>query len=174
MGTVLDPAEGREAHPRLSCGLSERKMLVGAFPTHETERETGSVGDIRTNVRLVLPYTGCLRCNDLTSATRLQDESRGVEERERNRYVEEVPAPGVITFNTLSAAQTADDFLLMMGELLDKGAPTDYLRVRPRERLMEPVRPSPSRAACRDCGIASTSRGARGDGVELPLRQRRR
>lgn len=139
----------------------------------DTDRESGSVGDIRTNVRLVLPHTGCLRCNDLISATRLQDESRGVEERERNRYVEEVPAPSVITFNSLSAAQAADDFLLMMGELLDESAPIDYLRVRPRKRLMEPILPNPSRAGCRDCGVASTSRRGRGDSVQLPLRQRR-
>jgi|SRR6266581_1313906 len=31
----------------------------------DTEKKTGTVTDIRTNLRLVLPYTGCLRCNNL-------------------------------------------------------------------------------------------------------------
>lgn len=57
--------------------------------------KSGAVGDIRTNVRLVLPSTGCLRCNKLISGARLQEESLGENERQRNRYVNEVPAPGV-------------------------------------------------------------------------------
>jgi molybdopterin/thiamine biosynthesis adenylyltransferase len=138
----------------------------------ETDKETGVVGDIRTNLRLVLPYTGCLRCNNLISAARLQDESLGRVERERNRYVDEVPAPSVITFNTMSAGQAANDFMLMFGELLDEQAQVDYLRVRPRERKMEPVTPLLNQPACRDCGMASRSRRARGDGDSLPLPER--
>lgn len=139
----------------------------------DTDKETGTVGDIRTNIRLVLPNMGCLRCNNLIWGARLQDESMGRIERERNRYVDEVPAPSVITFNTQSAAQAATDFILMMGELLDKQAPTDYLRVRPRERKMEPVMPLRNKPGCRDCGTVSRSRRGRGDGDELPLPQRR-
>jgi hypothetical protein len=138
----------------------------------DTERETGAVGDIRSNVRLVLPFIGCLRCNNLISAARLQDESIGELERERNRYVDEVPAPSVITFNTLSAAQAADDFMLMMGELITDHAPLDYLRFRPRERKMEPVVALSNDLMCRDCGASPESRRARGDGAELPLPQR--
>jgi molybdopterin/thiamine biosynthesis adenylyltransferase len=140
----------------------------------DTDKTSGDVADIRTNVRLVLPTSGCLRCNSLISATRLQDESRGRADRERNRYVDEVPAPSVITFNTLSAAQAANDFLLMVGQLLDDDATTHYLRVRPRRRAMEPVVPLANRADCRDCGMQATSRRARGDSVDLPLPERRR
>ena len=57
----------------------------------DTDRVSGAVGDIRSNVRLVLPSTGCLRCNNLISRARLQEESLGEVERERNRYVDEVP-----------------------------------------------------------------------------------
>lgn len=138
----------------------------------DTDTTTGAVTDIRSNIRLVLPYTGCLRCNMLLSPARLQDESRGRAEREHNRYVDEVPAPSVITFNTLSAAQAADDFLLMMGELVDEQAPVDYIRFRPRERKMEPVDVIPNRSDCRDCGVASKNRRARGDADELPLPER--
>ncbi len=138
----------------------------------DVEPAAGLVGDIRTNVRLVLPYHGCLRCNNLISAARLQEESMGKVERERNRYLEEVPAPSVITFNTLSAAQAADDFMLMVGGLIDEEAPIDYLRFRPRERKMEPVQPLANKLTCRDCGLVAESRRARGDGAELPLPER--
>jgi hypothetical protein len=138
----------------------------------EVEEGTGIVGDIRSNVRPILPTTGCLRCNGLISGHRVQEESMGRDERERNRYVPEVPAPSVITFNTSSAAQAATDFLLMMGGLMANEAPLDYLRFRPRERKAEPVKPIPNRAACRDCGIHLASRRARGDGTELPLPER--
>lgn len=41
------------------------------------------------------------------------------------------------------AAQAADDFLLMMGGLVDSAATTDYPRMRPLKRKMEPVQTLP-------------------------------
>jgi hypothetical protein len=140
----------------------------------DVDTDTGEVGDIRSNVRLVLPHTGCLRCNRLISGASLQEESTGSVERERNRYVDEVPAPSVITFNTLTAAQAVSDFMLMVGDLMDERAPLDYLRFLPRERKGEPVKTMPNRLSCPDCGLVPRSRRARGDGAELPLPQRRR
>jgi hypothetical protein len=98
----------------------------------------------------------------------VQEDSTDSAERERNRYVDEVPAPSVITFNTLSAAQGATDFLLMLGGLIDKDATLDYLRFSPRKRLSKPIRPSSGDASCPHCD----SRRARGDTVELPLPER--
>lgn len=123
----------------------------------DADRNTGIVGDIRSNIRLVLPYSGCLRCNSLISATKLQDESRGADDRKRNRYADDIPAPSVITFNTAIAAQGATDFLLMLGELVEHVAPIDYLRFRPRERKWEPIGILPNRSTCRDCGSIGTS-----------------
>ena len=139
----------------------------------DVEKETGDLADIRTNLRLVLPYSGCLRCNTLISPARLQDESLGRAERRRNRYIDEVPAPSVITFNTMSAAQAVSDFMLMMGGLMDDRAPIDYLRVKPRLRKMEPVIPIHNRFDCPDCGVGPHSRRARGDSAKLPLPERR-
>jgi hypothetical protein len=82
-----------------------------------------------------------------------------------------VPAPSVITFNTFAAAQAANDFLLMFGELLHPDC-DGYLRGRPRERKMEPVTPVRNDGDCRDCGSNPRSRRARGQLVELPLPQR--
>jgi molybdopterin/thiamine biosynthesis adenylyltransferase len=135
------------------------------------DQDTGDVGDIDSNIRRVLPSQGCLRCNGLISPTKLQDESLDPMERERNRYIDEVPAPSVITFNTFAAAQAANDFLLMFGEFLDPDA-DGYLRARPRQRKMEKVSPLPNKADCKDCGSISRGRRARGQGIELPLPQR--
>lgn len=136
-----------------------------------TDEHTGVVDDIRTNVRLVLPHVGCLRCSGLISAVRLQEEAMGAIERERNRYIDELPAPSVITFNTFAAAQAANDFLLMMGGLMDGSAPLDYLRSQPHRRRLEPIVGNQGDPECPDCG-SGRSRRARGDTIDLPLPER--
>jgi len=133
--------------------------------------DTGDIGDIHSNVRLVLPQTGCLRCNGLISPARLQEESLTEREREAQRYVEEVPAPSVITFNALTAAQAANDFMLMNTGLTLPHATTSYLRFQPRKRPLIPVAPR-SDPGCRDCGASPRSRRARGDSRRLPYRER--
>jgi molybdopterin/thiamine biosynthesis adenylyltransferase len=140
----------------------------------DIDRTTGVVGDIRTNVRPILPGSGCLRCNNLISGSRLQQESLGERERERNRYVEEVPAPSVISFNSWAASQAATNFMLMLGELMEPAAPIDYVRARPRLGIVEPVKPIANKPDCSDCGTTGKSRRARGDGAELPLPERQR
>jgi molybdopterin/thiamine biosynthesis adenylyltransferase len=138
----------------------------------DVDQETGAVGDIHLYIRNVLPGSGCLRCNKLISAAKLSDEAKDPRERARNRYVEEVPAPSVITFNTQVAAQAATDFLLSVGELLEPDAWQGYLRGQPRSRVLEPWVPAANKPSCKDCGNSSTSRRARGDGVALPLPER--
>jgi len=138
----------------------------------EVDADSGRVIEIRSHARLVLPFTGCLRCNGLISPTRLQDEARGPADRERNRYAQELPAPSVITFNHEIAARAVSDFLLMLVGLVEASAPLDYLRLRPTERRWEPVRALPNKAACPDCGTTSTSRRSRGDSRPLPLPER--
>lgn len=135
----------------------------------DVNKDSGDVGEIRCHERLILPGSGCLRCNQLISGARIQDESVGSKERARNKYVDEIPAPSVITFNYSLVAQAATDFLLITGALLEDQAPTDYLRGRPRERRIEPVICRPNLSECRDCGSSQISRRARGDAVDLPL-----
>jgi len=138
----------------------------------DVDPETGEVGDIRSNLRLVLPRRGCLRCNRLLDPGKIQDEAVGEAEHDRNRYLDEVPAASVITFNTRLAAEAATDFMLMMGELIDENAPLDYLRTRPRLRRHEPVLGPLDKPDCMDCGTVGASRRARGDRRSLPLPQR--
>jgi molybdopterin/thiamine biosynthesis adenylyltransferase len=138
----------------------------------DVDTDTGVVGGIRSTVRVIRPDSGCLRCNGRINASRVQEEAIGAAERKRNRYAEEVPAPSVITFNTLAAAQGATDFLLMLGGLIRGDGPLDYLRFHPRDRVSEPIEPSLGRPSCAHCGSSKQSRRARGDSVELPLPER--
>jgi molybdopterin/thiamine biosynthesis adenylyltransferase len=134
--------------------------------------DTGTVGDIHSNVRIVLPQSGCLRCNGLISPARLQEESLPKDEREAQRYVDEVPAPSVITFNAFTAGQAATDFMLMTTGLMDPNATLSYLRFQPRHRTLTPVLPRGA-ANCPDCGTTHRSRRARGDARDLPCRETR-
>jgi molybdopterin/thiamine biosynthesis adenylyltransferase len=138
----------------------------------EVDQATGLVGDIRSHVRQILPTSGCLRCNELIDDTKVQEESIGSAERERNRYIDEIPAPSVITFNTMTAAHAVTDFLLALGELVQDQAQPGYLWSRPRKRSYEMVEPAEPHPTCPHCGTAKSSRRARGDSVELPLPQR--
>jgi molybdopterin/thiamine biosynthesis adenylyltransferase len=138
----------------------------------EVDSESGKVGEIRGNVRRVLPDLGCLLCNRLISAERLQEEALPTAERERNRYIDEVPAPSVINFNAFGAAQAVTDFTLMLGGFIEPGAPLGYGLWRPRRRRFETVLPLPNEAGCIHCGSAPQSRRGRGEGRELPGPQR--
>jgi molybdopterin/thiamine biosynthesis adenylyltransferase len=139
----------------------------------EVDEDDGEVGEIRGMVRLVLPDRGCLYCHGLINSQKLQEESQGEEERERNRYIKEVEAPSVITLNAHGAAQATTDFMLMMGGLIEDDARLSQLRWRPRKRLEEPVSQTPNRSDCPHCGSVLTSRRARGDARDLPGPERR-
>jgi hypothetical protein len=122
-------------------------------------------------VRIILPQSGCLLCNEFINPTKVQEDSLPRAERERNRYVDEIPAPSVITFNTLAAAQGATDFLLMLGEVINDDATIAYLRFRPRDRTLKPIEPALNDPRCIHCGGTPTSKRARGDSIELPVRE---
>ncbi|MBK5220669.1 MAG: ThiF family adenylyltransferase [Thermoleophilia bacterium] len=134
----------------------------------EIDPDDGEVGEIRGNVRLILPERGCLQCNHLISAEKLQEESLPTAERERNRYVEEIPAPSVINFNVHGASQAVTDFTLMLGGFIESEAPLGYLRWHPRRRREEPVGTFANAPECPHCGSLPQSRRGRGDGMPLP------
>jgi hypothetical protein len=190
-GLAMNVTEPPAAHELVDCDFiflaadsHLARMLVNAIAYQyfipciqlgsriDVDQKSGEVGDIRGNARLILPSIGCLRCHQMISPTRLQEEARDPDERERNRYIAEVPAPSVITFNTALASQAATDFLLMNVGLLEQSAPLDYLRSRPRRREMQHIVDVTNRHTCSDCGTVRRSRRARGDSVELPLPER--
>ena len=160
---------------RLIVNVIAHQYLIPAIQVGtriDVDKDTGAVGEIRMIVRPLFPQSGCLRCAGKIDAARVQLETVGQIERDRARYVDQVPAPSVITFNTLAAAQGATDFVLMLGGLIDRDATMFPIRFRPRARESGQVRPGARNPSCPHCGTAPGSRRARGDTTELPVRQR--
>lgn len=137
------------------------------------DRKTGDIGDIFSVCRPVTPDRGCLRCNELIPAWKLQDEIHTVEERRQQRYVDDddVAAPSVITLNAITAAHAVNDFLFHITGLTYPDASTDYRRFLARARDVRFDEPQ-SVTTCLDCGLTALSRRARGDSAELPTKER--
>ena len=138
------------------------------------DKRTGDLGNVFSASRLILPSPGggCLLCNELIPAAKLQDEALSPEERQRQRYVDddEVNAPSVITLNALGAAQATNDFLFHFLGLFDLAhADSGYLMHYPRERAWRKVdcRAGP---ACLHCGTTPCAVFARGDRASLPCK----
>jgi hypothetical protein len=138
------------------------------------EKQKGKVHDVYSVVRPVLPGRGCLFCNELISAAKLQEEALTAEERAKQRYVDDpfVAAPSVITLNAVAAAQAANDFLFACTGLAHETAETEYHRFlgRERSRISEEVQQRPD---CSECSTSDGSRFARGDARRLPTRSSR-
>src|SRR5262249_19973111 len=85
----------------------------------------GVIEDIHVATRLVLPYAlgGCLWCHKAISSSRLNEESLPEDQRRRQRYIDsdDVPEPSVITLNALSAAQAANDLMMLFTDLYLRG-----------------------------------------------------
>jgi hypothetical protein len=123
--------------------------------------DSGEVGDVFSVVRPVIPDSGCLWCAKLINPTRLAEEAQSPEERERHRYVDEVPAPSVITLNAMGAGHAANEFLFSLTGLREPGWHERYFRYHPRacEVSMDSPLCDPE---CMECGLGPGTRRARG------------
>lgn len=133
------------------------------------DRVTGKISDVFSVVRPVLPDSGCLWCARLIDQARLAEESLSKEKREHQRYVEEVPAPSVVTLNGIGASHAANEFLFSWTGLRNPTYEEHNLLYKPRERktmMMKPLR----KEECTECGVGPGSRRARGDSMDLPTR----
>jgi len=133
------------------------------------DEESGEVGDVFSVVRPVLPDSGCLWCAKLINPTRLAEEAQSPEERERHRYLEEIPAPSVITLNAIGAGHAANEFLFSLTGLREPGWHERYFRYHPRPRDLSMDTPL-REPECAECGLGPKSRRAMGDARELPTR----
>ncbi len=137
------------------------------------DKETGEIGEIFAVSRPVLPYAtgGCLLCNGLISAAKLQEEALTEQECRQQAYVDDelVVAPSVITLNAVAAAQAANDFLIGYFGLFGKFAQRGYSMQFCRERRWVSVDCKASNT-CLHCGSQSKSILARGDRTPLPCR----
>jgi len=155
--------------------LTQQYLIPGAQVGAKvlTEKETGRVGDITVATRLVLPFPrgGCLECHGLIPASFLNMESMNIEGRKKQRYVDDdtVVEPSVITLNALSAAQAANDLMMMFAGLYHERVTLPHQIHFARERRLFTVEGA-ANDACPDCGSNSRSRRARGDRYRLPCR----
>jgi len=135
-----------------------------------SDQESGTVDHVHTVTRWVLPHTGCLVCNQAINPARLQEESISKEMLKHQKYTDDpdVVAPSVITLNSETASQAANDFLFYITGLASQNASTGYIRTHPLSRKIEVVTPRKD-PDCAECGLGSSSRFARGDGASLPL-----
>lgn len=131
----------------------------------------GQVGDVFAACRPVFPDHGCLWCNGVISAARLQSEAASGQERKAWAYVDEpeIAAPSVITLNAISAAEAVNDFLFWLVGLRGETCRTGYTRHLPRTRAIRFEDPRAD-ATCTECSTDSRSRLARGDSRNLPTR----
>jgi len=148
-------------------------MQIGAKVP--VDHESKQVKDIFAVTRPVLPYPGggCLKCHELISASRLQEEALSQEERRLQRYIEDedIPEPSVITLNLQSAAPALNDFLMMLTGLYTPNISLEHTFYRVQERVQQMVEPR-SNKDCLDCSSNEFSRFAKGDRSHLPCRQR--
>jgi len=138
------------------------------------DRKTGAVGEVFSVCRPVTPDRGCLLCNELIPAWKLQEEAHTPAERRAQRYLddEDVAAPSVITLNAIAAAHAANDFLFYATGLTQGDAMTNYRRFLARTRDVRFDEPQ-ALPSCLDCGSSDRSRFARGENAELPTKERR-
>ena len=131
--------------------------------------KTGEVNDVFSVVRPVIPDFGCLWCAEVIQPHRLAEESLAEEDRKRQQYIEEVPAPSVVTLNGIGASHAANEFLFSWTGLRLSTSEEQHLLYRPRERKTIMINSS-LREDCSECGTETQSRRARGDSIELPTR----
>jgi len=135
---------------------------VGAKVSHD---DSGNVQDVFSVVRELVPGKSCLWCNELIDATRLAEEAISKRQRAAQRYVDEVPAPSVITLNAVASAHAVNQYLFATVELQELPEDVHWLKYRPVEDkpAVEVPRREPE---CSEC------RGRLGAGglQQLPLR----
>jgi hypothetical protein len=127
----------------------------------------GTLDDVFSVERWVLPRTNCLWCSGMISPQGLALEAKSPEERRQQDYGTQQPNPSVITVNAVGAAHAVNDFLMSyLGLYKEQVVPRPRrFRHGTRELIVEEYPPDPE---CTECGPDPGSRFGRGDAVALP------
>ena len=133
--------------------------------------EDRAVGNVFCVSRIVTPEQGCLWCNGLINAGRLQDEAVSETTRQGYAYVDDpdVAAPSVVTMNAVACAHAADDFLFHLTGLRDENAETGWFRWNSRRAVAGYDIPRRD-TDCAECSSSEHSRLGMGDNAALPTR----
>lgn len=126
--------------------------------------DTGEIGEIFCAIRPAIPGTGCLWCNQLINPARLEQESKSSQQIRNQKYVDgvDIPAPSVITLNSIGASHAVNDFLFYLTGLFGDRKPLQYQRALPLERSLVTENPRKS-TTCDFCSEAPTSYFGLGD-----------
>ena len=127
----------------LAADSMQARLLVNAIchqyliPTWQVgakvnNDESGAIQDVFSVVRRLIPGETCLWCNELINPTKLAEEAASQEQRSAQRYVEEVPAPSVITLNAVACAHAVDQYLFTALDLREWSEDTYWLKFQPR------------------------------------------
>ena len=133
--------------------------------------KNGEVGNVFCVSRMVTPEHGCLWCNGLINASRLQDEAVPEANRRGYAYVDDpdVAAPSVVTMNAVACAHAADDFLFHLTGLRNENAEAGWFRWNSRRAVVGYDMPRRD-ADCVECSSTEYSRLGMGDNAALPTR----
>ena len=131
----------------------------------------GTVGNLFCVSRMVTPEQGCLWCNGLINAGRLQGEAVPEVARRGYAYVDDpdVVAPSVVTMNAIACAHAADDFLFHLTGLKYDDAETGWFRWSSRRAVAGYDMPRRCKG-CVECSQTGNSRLGMGDYGMLPTR----
>jgi hypothetical protein len=151
--------------------LLHRYLIPGVQIGAKVELLPAKEPEVYVAVRPVLPDSGCLQCNGLISAERLQEEARTDEERVAQNYLNlpEVVDPAVISLNGI-AASSAVTTMLFWATGLAKPPVADHRIFFPRAGEVNAVEDR-KEEDCLVCGRGNASHYAAGDPVSaLPVR----
>lgn len=126
----------------------------------------GAVDDVFSVVRPLVPGDSCLWCNGLINPARLAEEAVSPQQQADQRYVQEVPAPSVITLNAVAAAHAVNQYLFATVSVQEMPRQAQWLKYMPGDPC--PVVQLPRRDSnCSEC------QGRLGAGVlhALPVRE---
>lgn len=133
----------------------------------QADADSGEVHDVFSVVRQLVPGASCLWCNELVNATRLAEEGASPEQRAAQRYIDEIPAPSVITLNAVATAHAVNDYLFATMGLAGADADSELTWTKHR-----PLNPAPAIELPRKSDSCSECQGrlARGPLQRLPVR----
>ena len=129
---------------------------------------SGAIQDVFSITRRLIPGESCLWCNELVNPTRLAEEAANQMQRVAQRYVEDVPAPSVITLNAVACAHAVDQYLFTSLGLREWSEDIHWLKFLPRtdcRKVQQPRRES----HCSEC----QGRLGAGGLKKLPLKARK-
>ncbi len=90
----------------------------------------GNILDVFSVVRPLVPGQSCLWCSELIDPKQLAEEATSPQQRDAQRYVDDVHAPSVITLNAVACAHAVDHYLFSTLALLEMPEEVHWLTYR--------------------------------------------